>query len=446
MPKLDRFLKIAVVNRASDLHFSSEQKVRLRVDGDLVSIDEPILSSDEMESLFDEILTDSEKEKLRAGKNLDKSYSLEDYGNFRVNLFWTRLGLSAVLRMIPKDIPSMEELGLPPSVFALTNLNKGLVLVTGPTGSGKSTTLAAMIHSINLQHPYHILTAEDPIEFVHESHKALVNQREIGANCATFADALKFALREDPDVILVGEMRDLETISLALTAAETGHLVFGTLHTRGAGASVDRIIDSFPGNQQAMIRTMLSESLAAVISQTLLKRADGGGRVAAFEILMVNHAVSNLIREGKTFQIPSLMQTGRKDGMVLMDQSILELVQKGVITSAEAAAAMEEPNLLGARLQSKENTLLSTASSSKTLVQVPLSSRPKELEPETFGFDRRLQELEEERPSGAICVPAKKADDLPEEKAPIPPPAPFPKRPAGQSPPVPPPFPRKKIG
>lgn len=339
---LDRYLKLAVDQKASDIHFTSGQGIRMRVQGDLAPLDEKPMNTEQMEALLFEVLTSDEKKRFQEQKNLDKSYTSPGIGNFRINIFQTRNGIAAVLRLIPSRLPSIAELGLPEIVKSLCEMGKGLVLVTGPTGSGKSTTLAAMIHHINQYFPYHILTAEDPVEFVHTSNMSLINQREIGNSCPTFADALKYALREDPDVILVGEMRDLETIALALTAAETGHLVFGTLHTRGAAASIDRIIDSFPGNQQAMIRTMLAESLVAVISQVLLKRSDGEGRIAAYELMIVNHAIANLIREGKTFQISSIIQTARKEGMILLEQHIKDLVSKGAVTKEEAASYLEE--------------------------------------------------------------------------------------------------------
>ena len=343
MAVIDRYLKAALNSRASDLHFSCGEPVRFRIDGDLVALENhPPMDNETLLQMFAEITTEQEQEKLNQSRNLDKSYMAEGIGNFRVNIFWMRRGLAAVLRTIPTKIPTIEDLGLPEVCRKLTEIPKGLVLVTGPTGSGKSTTLAAMLNYINENCPYHILTVEDPVEFVHPSKKCLVNQREIGNSCLSFSDALKYALREDPDVILVGEMRDLETIGLALTAAETGHLVFGTLHTRGAGASVDRIIDSFPANQQAMIRAMLSESLAGVISQALLKKASGSWRVAAYEIMVVNHAISNLIREGKTFQITSIMQTGRGAGMILMEQHVRELLSKGIIAPEEAANFLPE--------------------------------------------------------------------------------------------------------
>ncbi len=318
----------------------------MRVDGDLVTADPTVLSAEQVEVIFFEILTEEEKARFLEKRNLDRSYRVEGIGNFRLNVFMTRTGIAAVLRSIPSKIPTIEELGLPDTLKTLAGSARGLVLVTGPTGSGKSTTLAAMIHHINRNCPYHILTAEDPVEFVHPCLKSLVNQREIGNSCPSFADALKYALREDPDVILVGEMRDLETIALALTAAETGHLVFGTLHTRGAAASVDRIIDSFPANQQGMVRAMLAESLIAVISQVLLKKATGRGRVAAYEIMVVNHAISNLIREGKTFQITTALQTGKKEGMVMMDQHIRDLVASGQVAYEEAEAYVENASVL----------------------------------------------------------------------------------------------------
>jgi len=349
MAAIDRYLKLAVEQKASDIHFTSGQAVRMRVQGDLTPLDERPMSAEQMESILLETLTDDERARFKEQKNLDKSLTCPGVGNFRLNIFQTRSGIAAVMRIIPSRLPSIAELGLPEVIKNLCELGKGLILVTGPTGSGKSTTLAAMIHHINQYFPYHILTAEDPVEFVHTSNMSLINQREIGNSCPSFADALKYALREDPDVILVGEMRDLETIALALTAAETGHLVFGTLHTRGAAASIDRIIDSFPGNQQAMIRTMLAESLVAVISQSLLKRSDGEGRVAAYELMVVNHAIANLIREGKTFQIPSIIQTARKEGMMLLEQHIKELVQKGVVSKEEAASYLDEGTSLTAR-------------------------------------------------------------------------------------------------
>jgi twitching motility protein PilT len=416
MARLDDYLRYAMEQRASDVHFSAGEPVWMRIDGDLVAIDDERMSSEALEALFADMMSDADWTKLEKNKNLDKSYLIEGVGNFRVNVFFMKRGLGAVIRSIPSKIPTMAELGLPPTIQALANLPKGLVLVTGPTGSGKSTTLAAILNHINEHFPYHILTIEDPVEFVHTPKASLVNQREIGENCHSFADALKYALREDPDVILVGEMRDLETIALALTAAETGHLVFGTLHTRSAGASVDRIIDSFPANQQGMVRAMLAESLAAVISQALLKKKTGQGRVAAYEIMVVNHAISNLIREGKTFQIPSIIQTSRKDGMVLMTQHMKELVEKGVVAEEEILPYLED-----AAASSKAAPKPAATSANSTLPPMKVSSAP------------------------AVATPAAKAAPMPPpaaKAAPMPPPAakaaPMPP-PAAKAAPMPPP-------
>lgn len=340
MRKIDEILKLAVESRASDIHFSSDQCIWARIDGDLNPFGEIVFSSEDLKTMLMEVCSATERERLETHKNLDKSYFIEGIGNFRVNIFYSRKGIGAVIRTLPSKIPTIDELGLPPVIKALAELPKGLILVTGPTGSGKSTTLSAIINHMNQNFPYHILTAEDPVEFIHPSKKSLVNQREIGHSCPTFADALKYALREDPDVILVGEMRDLETISLAMTAAETGHLVLGTLHTRGAASTIDRVIESFPAMQQPMVRAMLAESLQAVISQTLVKKASGKGRVAAYEIMVMNFAISNLVREGKTYQIPSAIQTGRKEGMLLMESHLRELAQAGEITEEDAEAVI----------------------------------------------------------------------------------------------------------
>jgi twitching motility protein PilT len=343
MSQLTKLLSFAVKKRVSDIHFSSEEPIRFRMDGDLVAIDANPINSENLQNLLFELLTPEEQSKLFKEKNLDKSYALPGVGQFRVNIFFNRKGIAAVLRSIPVQIPSFDSLGLPEVIRKVAEKPRGLILVTGPTGSGKSTTLAAVIDYINSSFPYHILTVEDPVEFIHPSKKSLINQRDIGHSCHSFQDALKYALREDPDVILIGELRDLETISLALTAAETGHLVLGTLHTRGAAASIDRMIDSFPSGQQSMIRAMIADSLLAVISQSLLKKANGSGRVAAYEIMVVNNAISNLIREGKVFQMEGVIQTGKKDGMVLMEQSLMALISQGVITAEEAAPYLKNP-------------------------------------------------------------------------------------------------------
>ena len=282
------------------------------------------------------ILTESQRQVFETRNDLDFAYEIPQVGRFRVNLLRQHKGVGAVFRLLPSRLYTLEELGLPQVVYSLVRLEQGLVLVTGPTGSGKSTTLAAIIDHINQESDKHIVTIEDPLEFIHPNKKSLVTQREVGAHTTSFAAALRAVLREDPDIILLGELRDLETISLAITAAETGHLVFGTLHTRTAASTVDRLIDVFPPEQQSQIRTMLAETLKGVIAQQLLVRADGQGRVIAVEILVGTTALANLIREGKTYQIPSLIQTGRREGMQTMDQAILELLRSKQITPQEA--------------------------------------------------------------------------------------------------------------
>ncbi len=343
MPTMEQLLREAVDKNASDLHLSAGQPPRLRVDGDLAPLDHPVQTPDDVMACVETVLNAEQKAKFQADHELDLACALDGVGRFRVNVFMQNRGPGAVMRRIPTVIPTMEQLGLPPVFQQLCSKDRGLVLVTGPTGSGKSTTLAAMIDYINSNEDAHILTVEDPIEFVHQSKRCLVNQREVGPHTGSFSAALKSALREDPDVILVGEMRDLETISLALTAAETGHLVFGTLHTSSAPKTIDRIIDVFPSGQQGQIRTMLSESLEAVIAQKLLKKK-GGGRVAAHEILVGIPAVRNLIREAKLHQIPSAMQTGGSFGMQTMDVAVAELSKKGLL---EVPAAMLKPAAAG---------------------------------------------------------------------------------------------------
>jgi twitching motility protein PilT len=333
MAKLDELFKRMVTERASDLHLTTGAVPTFRLDGDILPLDDlGILTAEESQNLVFEILTDRNRKIFVDTWELDTVYEVPEVGRFRCNVFMQRKGLGAVFRHIPTEILSAEQLGLPKSLIDLISVPKGLVLVTGPTGSGKSTTLAALIDYLNVNEKLHILTVEDPIEFTHENKRSLVNQREVGGHTKSFASALKASLREDPDIILVGEMRDLETISLALTAAETGHLVFGTLHTMSAPKTVDRIIDVFPEDRQAQIRVMLSESLRGVVSQTLFPKASGKGRVAALEILYNNRAIANLIREGKTFQIPSIMQTGKGDGMVTFADSVETLIKEGKIT------------------------------------------------------------------------------------------------------------------
>lgn len=347
MAKIDELFKIMVEQGASDLHLSAGAPPILRLHGEMHPLETPPYTNEQVQALIFEILVEKHRKEFAANWELDCSYTIAGLGRFRVNVFMQRRGMGAVFRVIPEKIKTMEDLSLPKSLYDMINASKGLVLVTGPTGSGKSTTLAAMINHINSTEKTHILTIEDPVEFVHPNIKSLINQREVSSHTKSFANALKASLREDPDIILVGEMRDLETIQLALTAAETGHLVFGTLHTNTAHKTVDRIIDVFPSGQQAQIRMMLSESLRGVVCQSLLTK-EGGGRVAALEILMVNKAVANLIREGKTFQIPSAMQTGRGMGMQTYEQCIDELLKSGKISKKTASDFMgklsgEEP-------------------------------------------------------------------------------------------------------
>ncbi len=336
MAKINSLFKMLQQQGASDLHISSGAPPMFRLHGEMVPLNYPPLSHEQAKNLLYEILYDHQKKDFEETSDLDFAYELKGVARFRGNILMTHRGIAAVFRIIPSEILSADQLNLPAGVRNMTKLKKGLVLVTGPTGSGKSTTLAAMIDLINSTRKEHILTIEDPLEFIHQNKKSLLNQRQIGTHSQSFANALKAALREDPDVILVGEMRDLETISLAMTAAETGHLVFGTLHTNSAAKTIDRIIDAFPKDAQEQVRTMLGESLRGVVCQQLMKTADGKGRVAALEILVGNSAISNLIREGKTFQIPSIMQTAKGEGMQLMDQHVHEHLKAKKVTPEEA--------------------------------------------------------------------------------------------------------------
>ncbi len=336
MATIDDLFRLMVEQKASDLHLTSGAPPFLRLHGNMVPLNYRQLSSQDVQGLIFEILNEKQKKSFVEKWELDFAYVVEGLGRFRCNIFMQRKGLGAVFRTIPEKIKTAQELNLPASILDLIDCDRGLILVTGPTGSGKSTTLAAMIQHINATREAHILTVEDPIEFVHPNLKSLVNQREVGSHTKTFANALKAALREDPDIILVGELRDLETISLALTAAETGHLVFATLHTSSAAKTIDRVIDVFPSGQQGQIRTMLAESIRGVVAQTLFSRADGQGRVAAFEILKGTKAIANLIREGKIHQIPSIIQTSASQGMVLYEKYIDDLVKKGLVTQADA--------------------------------------------------------------------------------------------------------------
>ncbi|ELK68969.1 TPA: type IV pilus twitching motility protein PilT [Neisseria meningitidis] len=324
-------LAFGAKNKASDLHLSSGISPMIRVHGDMRRINLPEMSAEEVGNMVTSVMNDHQRKIYQQNLEVDFSFELPNVARFRVNAFNIGRGPAAVFRTIPSTVLSLEELKAPSIFQKIAESPRGMVLVTGPTGSGKSTTLAAMINYINETQPAHILTIEDPIEFVHQSKKSLINQRELHQHTLSFANALRSALREDPDVILVGEMRDPETIDLALTAAETGHLVFGTLHTTGAAKTVDRIVDVFPAGEKEMVRSMLSESLTAVISQNLLKTHDGNGRVASHEILIANPAVRNLIRENKITQINSVLQTGQASGMQTMDQSLQSLVRQGLI-------------------------------------------------------------------------------------------------------------------
>jgi twitching motility protein PilT len=343
---ITQLLTFAHQQGASDVHLSASEPPMLRLHGDMKRLEHAALTAEEVRHMIFDIMSDSIRKAYDETHDVDFSFELGDIARFRVNAFRQRKGDAAVFRLIPSKVMTMEQLGLPAVLREICDKEKGLVLVTGPTGSGKSTTLAAMIDYINSTFEGHILTIEDPIEFVHESKKCLINQRELGPHTLAFANALRGALREDPDVILVGEMRDLDTISLALTAAETGHLVFATVHTSSAPKTVDRIIDVFPASQQEQIRTMFAESIQAIITQTLLKQRVGG-RIAALEILIGTPAVRNLIREAKVHQLPSSMQTGQSVGMQTLDMALVELVNKGMVSREEAQARTLTPNLFG---------------------------------------------------------------------------------------------------
>jgi twitching motility protein PilT len=322
---------------ASDLHLSVSIPPMVRKDGKIQKLEcsEPEITSEAMEELLFSVMPEKNQEEFARRNDTDFAYEVPGLARFRSNVFRDRKGMGGSFRRIPSEILTAEQLGLAKSIMDLCTLSKGLVVVTGPTGSGKSTTLCAMVDSINKQREDHIITIEDPIEFVHENHKCVINQREVHNHTDSFKDALRAALREDPDIVLVGEMRDLETIAIAIETAETGHLVFGTLHTTSAASTIDRIIDQFPADRQQQIRVMMSESLKGVIAQTLVPKK-GGGRVAAIEVLIITPAISNLIREGKTFQIPSAMQTGKNHGMVMMNDALFDLVKGGVVEARDA--------------------------------------------------------------------------------------------------------------
>ncbi|MEH6394062.1 MULTISPECIES: type IV pilus twitching motility protein PilT [Pseudoalteromonas] len=343
---ITELLAFSVQHKASDLHLSSGVAPMIRVDGDVRRINIPALENKDVNSLVYDIMNDNQRKDYEQNLEVDFSFEVPNLARFRVNAFNSNRGPAAVFRTIPSEVLTLDDLGAPDIFKTISDTPRGLVLVTGPTGSGKSTTLAAMVDHINQHKHHHILTIEDPIEFVHDNKLSLINQREVHRDTHSFSNALRSALREDPDVILVGELRDLETIRLAMTAAETGHLVFGTLHTTSAPKTIDRIIDVFPGEEKSMIRSMLSESLRAVISQTLLKKI-GGGRVAAHEIMIAVPAIRNLIREDKIAQMYSSIQTGASQGMQTMDQCLTNLVNHGVVTNAEARAKAQDKNNFG---------------------------------------------------------------------------------------------------
>jgi twitching motility protein PilT len=346
MAKIDSYLVRMKDLGASDLHLMAGAPPKVRIHGELEILpNESLLTQNNLETLLMEIVNPAQKEDFRRTHDLDFAYGLEGIARFRCNYCYQKDGIGAVFRVIPERVKSISEINMPPAIEKLAHLHSGLVLITGPTGSGKSTTLAAIIDLINSTYEKHILTIEDPIEFVHVGKKCLVTQREIGHDTEDFATALRAACREDADVVLVGEMRDLETISLALSIAEMGQLVFGTLHTNNAARTIDRIIDVFPSDQQGQVRMMLSDSLKGIVSQQLLRTKDGKGRVGVVEILFGSAALSNIIREGKTQQIPSLIQAGKTEGMQSMDSAMMELVKKGTISAEEALWKAQDKKL-----------------------------------------------------------------------------------------------------
>ena len=342
---IDKLLSYAAEQGASDLHISANNPPILRISGSLIKLQVPPLTPGATEEMIYALMNEEQQSYYKENLEIDFSASLMNSHRCRVNAFHTYNGCSTTIRLIPTQIKSAQELGLPEIVKGLSQLHKGLVLITGPTCSGKSTTMAAIINEINRVRDVHIITIEDPIEFIHQSNQSLISHREVGQHTKSFSNALRSALREDPDIIFVGEMRDLETIQLALTAAETGHLVFGTLHTNSAAATMDRVIDVFPSDDKEIVRVMVANSIVAVVSQALLKRSDGRGMIAAHEILVATPAVKNLIRENKTAQINSLMQVGGNLGMKVMRDVVFELEKQGIITREEAKRAIQDSNI-----------------------------------------------------------------------------------------------------
>lgn len=350
MYSLDEILRMSVEKKASDIHFTAGCPPYYRIDGVLTPFKGDKLLPTDLEALLLPILDNRHRNELETNGQTDLAYAISGVGRFRVNVYKQRGTLASAMRCLPFSIPDADSLGIPAEVQALTAKKRGLVLVTGPTGSGKSTTLASLVDIMNRKYPYHIITLEDPIEYLHRHQCSVVNQREIGSDSNDYAQALRAALREDPDVILVGEMRDLETISTALTAAETGHLVLSTLHTIGADKTIDRIIDVFPPNQQQQVRVQLASVLECIISQQLIRREDGRGRVAALEVLFANTAIRNMIRENKTYQIISAMQTGKRQGMQTMDDAIYELFLRGDISADSAVSYAQKPGEMSGKV------------------------------------------------------------------------------------------------
>ena len=346
MPRIDAFLQIMSQVGASDLHIGDGSEPLVRINGILERTKNKALTVDEVRLLLYELLTDRQIQKFEQDGEIDIAYTLEGFARFRVNIFKKHPGLAAAFRLIPRDVPTLDALGFPEVLKEMLARRNGLILVTGPTNSGKTTTLAAMVDHLNEHTNHHIITLEDPLEFIHPNRNCLIHQRQIGEHSLSFANALRAGLREDPNVILVGEMRDNETISLALTAAEVGLLVLGTLHTKSASQTISRVIDAFPVDQQPQIRLALSEILVGVCSQQLLRKAEGGGRIAALEIMVRNHAIANLIRESKTHQITNSIVMGRQEGMQLMDDHLKQLVSAKVVTAEEAARYSDNPQAI----------------------------------------------------------------------------------------------------